>query len=155
MMREKAVLQRARELVARSHDVPAQPEPPPTFDDPGDLRRQRGWRAERPKPERKLDTMPVDWQRRIDEAIESERATMFEVIAHAIAEMTAEHERQLAKLMSDVASLKADHTAADLKQFGQKLDATIAKASELIDRLDRGPLDLPSPLSARRTSSVN
>jgi hypothetical protein len=47
---------------------------------------RRQWpRPELPKPERKLDTMPIDWQERIDAAIESERATMFEVIAHTIA----------------------------------------------------------------------
>jgi hypothetical protein len=38
--------------------------------------------------------------------------------------------------------LKADYTVANLQQFGQKLDATIAKASELIERLDRGPIDV-------------
>ena len=43
----------------------------------------------------------------------------------------------------------------NLQQYGQKLDVTLAKASELIERLDRGPLDLPSPLSTRRSSSVN
>jgi hypothetical protein len=115
------------------------PEKPATADfrphfDP--VRRQ--WpRPEPPKPERKLDTMPIDWQERIDAAIESERATTYEVIAHAVAETTAEYERQLAELRSEVESLKADHTAAHLQQFGQKLDATLAKASELVERLDR------------------
>jgi hypothetical protein len=121
------------------------PEKPATTDfrphfDP--VRRQ--WpRPEPPKPERKLDTMPIDWQERIDAAIESERATTYEVIAHAIAETTAEYERQLAELRSEVESLKADHTAAHLQQFGQKLDATLAKASEVVERLNRAPLDLP------------
>ena len=133
------------------------PEKPATADfrphfDP--VRRQ--WpRPEPPKPERKLDTMPIDWQERIDAAIESERATTYEVIAHAIAEMTAEHERQIAELKREVESLKADHTAMGLQQFADKLDRTLAQCTELIDRLDRGPIELPSPLSARRSSSVN
>ena len=98
------------------------PEKPATADfrphfDP--VRRQ--WpRPEPPKPERKLDTMPIDWQERIDAAIESERATTYEVVAHVIAEMTAEHERQIAELKSEVESLKADHTAMGLQQFGRQ-----------------------------------
>lgn len=117
---------------------------------------RRQWpRPEPPKPERGLDTAPIDWQARIDEAIESERATMFEVIAHAIAEMTAEHDHQIAALKSDVESLKANHTAMGLQQFSDKLDRTLAQCTDLIDRLDRGPIELPSPLSARRSSSVN
>lgn len=59
--------------------------------------RRRWPRPEAPKPERGFDTMPVDWQARIDAAIESERATTFEVVATAIAEMTAEYERQIAR----------------------------------------------------------
>ena len=52
--------------------------------------KREGWpRPEPPKPERKLDTMPIDWQGRIDEAIESERATTFEIVVHAIADVTA------------------------------------------------------------------
>jgi hypothetical protein len=114
---------------------------------------RRQWpRPEPPKQERKLDTMPIDWQHRIDAAIESERATTYEVFAHVVAELSAEHEGQIAKLKSEVESLKADHTAADLKQFGQKLDATIAKASELIDRLDRGPINLPPLPMVRRVN---
>ena len=99
--------------------------------------------------------MPIDWQARIDAAIESERATTYEVVAHAIAEMTAEHERQIAELKREVESLKADHTAMGLQQFADKLDRTLGQCTELIDRLDRGPIELPSPLSARRSSSVN
>jgi hypothetical protein len=74
-----------------------------------------------------------------------------------IAEMTAEHERQLAELKREVESLKADHTVMDLQQFAEKLDGMLAKANELVERLDRNraPLDLPSPLAARRSSSVN
>ena len=103
----------------------------------------------------RLDTMPIDWQERIDAAIESERATTYEVIAHAIADMTVEHERQIAELKREVETLKADHTAMGLQQFSDKLDRTLAQCTELIDRLDRGPIELPSPLSARRSSSVN
>ena len=76
-------------------------------------------------------------------------------MAHAIADMTMEHERQLAELKREVESLKADHTAMGLQQFSDKLDRTVARCTELIDRLDRGPIELPSPLSARRSSSVN
>ena len=82
---------------------------PPAFDP---VKRHRDWRAERPKEAQRLDTMPIDWRERIDAAIESERATMFEVIAHAIAETTAEYERQLAEVRSEVESLKADYTVA-------------------------------------------
>ena len=133
------------------------PEKPVTSDfrphfDP--VRRQ--WpRPEPPKPERGLDTTPIDWQERIDAAIESERATTYEVIAHAIAEMTAEHERQIAELKREVESLKADRAAMGLQQFSDKLDRTLAQCTDLIDRLDGGPIELPSPLSARRSSSVN
>jgi hypothetical protein len=58
---------------------------------------------------------------------------------------------------SDVQPIKADHTAAHLQQFGKKFDGMLAKANELVERLDRdrGPIELPSPLSARRSSSVN
>ena len=35
-----------------------------------------------------------------------------------------------------------------LQQFGDKLDRTVARCTELIDRLDRGPIELPSHLSA-------
>ena len=99
--------------------------------------------------------MPIDWQERIDAAIESERARTYEVVADAIADMTVEHERQIAKLQREVESLKADHTAMGLQQFCDKLDRTVARCTELIDRLDRGPIELPSPLSARRSSSMN
>jgi hypothetical protein len=53
----------------------------------------------------RLDTMPIDWQERIDAAIESERATTYEVVAHAIADMTVEHERQIAELKREVEKL--------------------------------------------------
>ena len=99
--------------------------------------------------------MPIDWQERIDAAIESERATTYEVMAHAIADMTVEHERQIAVLKREVESLKADHTVANLQQFGQKLDVTLGRCAEPIDRLDRCPIELPSLLSARGSSSVN
>ena len=69
--------------------------------------------------------------------------------------MTVENERRIAELKRDVESLKADHTAMGLQQFCDKLDRSVARCTELIDRLDRGPIDLPSPLSARRSSSVN
>ena len=104
---------------------------------------------------RRLDTSPIDWQERIDAAIESERAGTYKVMAHAIADMTVGNERQLAELKREVASLKADHTAMGLRQFSDMLDRTLAKCTDLIDRLDRGPIELPSPLSARRSSSVN
>jgi hypothetical protein len=119
------------------------------------VKRQRDWRAERPKEAQRIDTMPIDWPECIDAAIETERATTYEVIAHAIAETTAEYERQIAELKCEVESLKADHTAMGLQQFSAKLDRTVAQCTELIDRLDRGPIELPSPLSARRSSSVN
>jgi hypothetical protein len=66
-----------------------------------------------------------------------------------------EHERQITELKRDVESLKADHTAMGLQQFGDKLDRTWGRCAEGIDRLDRGPIELPSPLAARRSSSVN
>ena len=87
--------------------------------------------------------MPVDWHRRIDAAIDGERATTYEVVAHAIADMTMEHERQIAELKREVESLKADHTAMGLQQFSDKLDRTLGQCTELINRLDRGPIDLP------------
>jgi hypothetical protein len=118
--------------------------------------KREGWpRSEPPQPERGLDTMPIDWQERIDAAIESERAHTHEVLAQVIAEVTAEQERQLADLKREVENLNADHTAMGLQQFADKLDRKLAQCTELIDRLDRGPIELPSPLSARRSSSVN
>jgi hypothetical protein len=63
-------------------------------------------------------------------AIESERATTYEVVAHAIADMT-------------VGARTPVHIAANLQRFGQKLDTTLAKANELVERLDRAPLNLP------------
>jgi hypothetical protein len=103
----------------------------------------------------RLDTMPIDWQERIDAAIESERDRTYEVMAHAIADMTVANERRIAELKREVDTLKADHTAMGLQQFSDKLERTMARCTELIDRLDRGPIDLPSPLSARRSSSMN
>jgi hypothetical protein len=85
--------ERSENYSAVDPEKPAAADFRPHFDP---VRRQ--WpRPEPPKPERKLDTTPIDWQERIDAAIESERATTFEVVAHVIAEMTAEHERQLAE----------------------------------------------------------
>ena len=153
---KKEILRRARATVAQRDEDDAE-----TFDDPEDLlsfdpvQRQQARRDERPNEVRRLDTSPIDWQERIAAAIESERATTYEVMAHAIADMTVEHERQIAELKREVEILKADHTAMGLQQFSDKLDRTLAKCTELIDRLDRGPIDLPSPLSARRSSSVN
>ena len=75
-------------------------DPPASFDDPEDLlsfdpvRRQRDWRDERPREVRRLDTMPTDWQERIDAAI-------VRVVAHALADMTVEHERQVVELKRD------------------------------------------------------
>jgi hypothetical protein len=64
--------------------------------------------------------------------------------------MTVEHERQVVELKRDVESLKAGHTAMGLQQFSDKLDRTVARCTELIDRLDRGPIDLPPlPLGRR------
>jgi hypothetical protein len=57
--------------------------------------------------------------------------------------MTVEHERQIAKLQREVEGLKADHAAMGFMQFAEKLDRTLAQCTELIDRLDRGPIDLP------------
>jgi hypothetical protein len=117
------------------------------------VRRQRDGRDERPREVWRLDTMPTDRQERIDAAIESERATTFEVVAHAIADMTVEHERQIAELKREVEILKADHTAVDLlQQFSDKLDRTLPQCTELIDRLDRGPLSSPrgKPRARRR-----
>ena len=107
-------------------------DPPVSFDDPEDLlsfdpvRRQRDWRDERPWEVRRLDTTPIDWQERIDAAIESEDATTYEVMAHAIADMTVEHERQIAELKREV---KADHTAMGLQQFSDKLHRTLAQCT--------------------------
>lgn len=69
--------------------------------------------------------------------------------------MTVEHVRQIAELKREVDTLKADHSAMGLQKFSDKLERAMARCTELIDRLDRGPIDLPSPLSARRSSSVN
>jgi hypothetical protein len=39
-----------------------------------------------------------------------------------------------------------------LQQFCDKLDRTVAQCTELIDRLDRGPIDLPPVPLARRVN---
>ena len=41
------------------------------------------------KPERKLDTAPVDWEPRIQQTVAAERAYMLEVLAEVIGEVRA------------------------------------------------------------------
>jgi hypothetical protein len=50
--------------------------------------------------------MPIDWEEP-NRCGDRERA----IIAHALADMTVEHERQIAELKRDVESLNADHPA--------------------------------------------
>src|SRR5262245_64810350 len=91
----------------------------------------------KPKPERKLDTAPVDWDARIRAAISRERQFQRDVLAEVIAELRAEAsndlERATRSLTAELADLKA--TLAELR---------LALAS---DRTK--PLDLPA-LPSRR-----
>ena len=92
---------------------------------------------------------------RIETAIVGQRNFVTEVIAESIAKERRRYERQIAGLKREVESLKADHTAAGLQQFSDKLDRTLGQCAELIDRFDRRVIDIPNPLSPRRSSSVN
>ncbi len=94
-------------------------------------------------------------EQKIEKRLEAEHASLLAAEREFCERLTVEHEPQIAELKREVESLKTDHTAVGLQQFCDKLGRTMARCTELIDRLDRGPIELPSPLSARRSSSMN
>jgi hypothetical protein len=78
-----------------------------------------------------------------------------ELVAHALAELTAEFDHKIDAVRAEVRELKAEavHT------FGNRLDSALAKATELCDRLERREpsgqvIDLP-PLPRRTGRDVN
>ena len=159
---KREILRRVRENIARP-DATKRRQSEGSADDVADFDpvRRTAWpQLEPPMEPRTLDASLDDLvAARVETAFAGQHEYILEVMATALAESVLKerrrYERQIGKLKHEVESLKGDHTAADLQQFGQKLEVTLAKASELVERLDRGPLDLPSPLSARRSSSVN
>src|SRR5262245_42204641 len=85
----------------------------------------------KPKPERKLDTAPIDWDARIREAISRERQFQHGVLAEIIAELRAE------------ASNDLEHATRSLTAELADLKATLAELRLALASDRTKPLDLP------------
>jgi hypothetical protein len=78
-----------------------------------------------------------------------------ELVAHALAELTETYDRKIDAVRAEVKELRAEA----IRAFGDRLDRTLAKATELCDRLERREpsgtvIDLP-PLPTRNRTGMN
>jgi hypothetical protein len=92
---------------------------------------------ERPRPARKLDTAPVDWNQRIAEAVAAERRFMSDVLAEIVRTLQADAADDL-----DAAVRKLTGEVSELRATLAELRATLATERE------RKTLDL-APIAGR------
>ena len=102
--------------------------------------------AKEPDDEPRLDTVVMPAAAGVSEEY------IVELVAHALAELTAEFDRKIDAVRAEVKELRAEA----IRAFGDRLDTAITKCDALVARLERGSqergqvIDLP-----RATRNVN
>jgi hypothetical protein len=119
-----------------------------SFDEP------REWQAP-DAPEREVRYSERTTTRPAAKQTETADDYIAELLATVIAELTPEFDRKIDAVRAEVRELKAEA----IRAFGDRLDRTLAKATELCDRLERREpsgtvIDLP-PLPTRNRTGMN